>query len=240
MKKRILVVALLAMMLTVLSVPVAMAQQLYVYSDNGGNVALRTQPDRSSDVIVWMPYGMPVDLVAYLDNGWCAIHYDVGSLSTVGYAMSRYLTSYNPGTYVPVVHPDNVIYVTPTAAPSGSGSSSSSSSSSRSSSSSSSSSSSGSSADSALKEMNREYQSYTVAAEGGTVLVRATRRTGYVNLRWGPSTSTEVIRRCNDAEELELIAITNKWYQVRDPQTKKIGYISRNYSTVLTITDGEG
>ena len=79
-----------------------------------------------------------------------------------------------------------------------------------------------------LNRMNAEYRSSkTVSAF--TVVSRPDRASGWVNLRWGPSTKTEVIERCYYGKELTVVAETNNWYQLEDPETKQVGFIAKQY-----------
>ena len=67
----------------------------------------------------------------------------------------------------------------------------------------------------------------TVPASGGTVATADL--SGWVNLRWAPSTEAERIATCPQGKQLTVIGETRNWYQVQDPQTGMIGFISRQY-----------
>ena len=81
-----------------------------------------------------------------------------------------------------------------------------------------------------LSDMNREFTTakkvspYTVAA-------RPSRASGWVNLRWAPSTEAERIATCPQGKELTVLVEMKNWYQVQDPQTGMIGFISNKYVT---------
>lgn len=85
--------------------------------------------------------------------------------------------------------------------------------------------------DTTLRDMNREYRSARRVSPY-TIVARPARASGYVNLRWGPSTQTEQIRRCYQGKELTVLAEMNNWFQVQDPDTGMVGFISRKYVTV--------
>ena len=72
----------------------------------------------------------------------------------------------------------------------------------------------------------KEVDSYYIA-------VRPSRTSGWVNFRVGPSTITSRITSYGQGKELIVLAETNNWYRARDPETNKIGYISKNYSTKI-------
>lgn len=55
------------------------------------------------------------------------------------------------------------------------------------------------------------------------------RVSGWVNLRWAPSTACEVIERCPLYYQLVIIAQSSTWAQAYDPQTGVVGFISRKY-----------
>ena len=50
-----------------------------------------------------------------------------------------------------------------------------------------------------------------------------------MNLRWAPSTEAERIATCPQGKQLTVIGETKNWYQVQDPKTGMIGFISRQY-----------
>lgn len=55
------------------------------------------------------------------------------------------------------------------------------------------------------------------------------RPTGWVNLRWAPSTDADVQQRCYQYRHLVVIAQSSTWAQVIDPETGVVGFISRIY-----------
>jgi uncharacterized protein YgiM (DUF1202 family) len=76
--------------------------------------------------------------------------------------------------------------------------------------------------------MNAEFRS-AVRVSPYTVISRPSRASGWVNLRWAPSTEAERIATCPQGKELTVIAQTNSWYQVQDPQTGMIGFIMQKF-----------
>lgn len=61
------------------------------------------------------------------------------------------------------------------------------------------------------------------------VYANPSRPTGWVNLRWAPSTDVDVIERCYQYRQLIVIAQNNTWAQVYDPDSGVVGFISRAY-----------
>ena len=79
-----------------------------------------------------------------------------------------------------------------------------------------------------------------------TVVVRATRASGWINIRKGPSKLDSRVETCANGIELEAIGETDNWYKIRDNNTGKTGYIYKTYVTVIpnppkpeTATDAE-
>ncbi|MDD2648104.1 MAG: SH3 domain-containing protein [Eubacteriales bacterium] len=53
--------------------------------------------------------------------------------------------------------------------------------------------------------------------------------TGYVNLRWAPSKSTEIHGRYHQGSTLRVIAENDSWAQVLDEATMTCGYMLKNF-----------
>jgi len=62
-----------------------------------------------------------------------------------------------------------------------------------------------------------------------TVVVRPTRASGWVYLRWFPSRASKEIATFNGYREVTVIAELKDWYQVSDPATGAVGYIYKSY-----------
>ena len=207
MKK--LVTLTIAALLCLLAVSSALAETYYVKTDNGKTVNVRWTDDTQHAVMVQLPYGTPVDVVGTTKNGtWAIINYkgqtnDGEFVDTDGYIMMRFLSKTNPGKYEKK-------------------------------SSGSSSGSTGSSSDAAriLSDMNREFASARKVVSPYIVVSRPTRASGWVNLRWAPSTEAERIATCPQGKELIVLAELNNWHQVQDPATGMIGFIKRSFVSV--------
>ena len=75
-------------------------------------------------------------------------------------------------------------------------------------------------------------------------VVRATRVSGSINFRVGPSKITTRLSSFPDGKELLVIGETTNWYKARDPQTNRDGYIYKNFvvkiNKELTKSQAEG
>ncbi len=199
----------IALLLCLLAASSALADTYYVKTDNGKTVNVRWTDDTNHAVMVQLPYGTPVDVVGTTKNGtWAIINYkgqtDNGEfVDTDAYIMMRFLSKTNPGKYERQSSDR-------TAVTSG-----------------------GTANDSAavLSDMNREFASARKVAVPYTVISRPTRASGWVNLRWAPTTEAERIATCQQGKELIVLAELKSWFQVQDPETGMIGFISRQYVT---------
>ncbi len=81
-----------------------------------------------------------------------------------------------------------------------------------------------------LSSMNAEFKTAKKVSPY-TVVSRPSRASGWVNLRWAPTTEAERIATCPQGKELTVLAELKNWYQVQDPATGMIGFVSRNYMT---------
>ena len=86
----------------------------------------------------------------------------------------------------------------------------------------------GGDASSAFSSMNYQFRSMQPVG-AYTVYVRPSRPGGFVNLRWAPTTEAEVQQRCYANYELEVMAVGNSWYQVRDIRTGSVGFIMKSF-----------
>ena len=77
-------------------------------------------------------------------------------------------------------------------------------------------------------EINAEFKSANRVTPF-TVTVRPTRASGWVNMRWAPSKSAEVLATYKQNEKLLVIRETNNWYQVEDQDTGDVGFISKQF-----------
>ena len=81
----------------------------------------------------------------------------------------------------------------------------------------------------ALSDMNAEFKTGKLVTNQFTVYSRPSRASGWVNLRWAPSTETERIATCPQGKALTVIGETKNWYQVQDPHTGMVGFIMKKF-----------
>ena len=77
-------------------------------------------------------------------------------------------------------------------------------------------------------EINAEFRSAKNVIPF-SVTVRPSRASGWVNLRWAPSKSAEIMATYKANEKLLVIKELNNWYQVEDQDTGDVGFISKQF-----------
>ena len=206
MKKQIISLLLIAAMMAMLLPTVAFADYYgtqWVYTDNGKSLNVRSTPSTGNNIIGSLKYGAEVTVVEIYSNGWAQILWEQNSYGEFGvaYVQRRFLVNHEP-TSQPA-QPSTVPASGGTAA----------------------------TADlaKAFSMMNDEFKAGKLVAEPFTVYARPSRASGWVNLRWAPSTEAERIATCPQGKALTVIGETKNWYQVQDPQTGMIGFISKQY-----------
>ena len=212
MTKRLISLALVAVLAAMLIPSMAFADYYgtqWVYTDNGKSLNVRSAPNTGDNIIGSLAYAAEVTVVKMLDNGWAQILWEQNQYGEFGvaYVQRRFLVNHKPSSKPTPVQPS------PTAVPA-----------------------SGGSADSTnytkeFSNMNSEFRSAKKVDAPYTVVARPSRASGWVNLRWAPSTEAERIATCKQGKELTVLAEMKNWYQVQDPATGMIGFISRQYVT---------
>ena len=210
MKKQILSLALIAVMMAVFLPTQAVADSYYgtqyVYTDNGKSLNVRSAPSMGDNIIGSLKYGADVTVVEMYSNGWAKILWgqsDYGEFGTA-YVQRRFLVNHKPSSQPsqPAVVP-------------ASGSAAA-----------------GTDYAKLFTAMNDEFRTGKLVPQQFNVYARPSRASGWVNLRWAPSLEAERIATCPQGKVLTVIAETRNWYQVRDPQTGMIGFISKQYVSV--------
>ena len=207
MKKR-LIALLMVLVLAAGLIPAALAEDdtpmasegyYYVYTENGKNLYVRSTP--GGEIVGSLKYGTKI-YCYYRDggNGWALIDYYYNN------------PGYGYGTYAAYISSRYLRKNKPPARNSGSSSSSSASS---------------ASAD-VTAEINAEFKSAKKVTPF-IVTVRPTRASGWVNLRWAPSKSAELMATYKQNEKLLVIKETNNWYQVEDQDTGDVGFINKQF-----------
>ena len=177
-------------------------QTMFVYTDNGQGLNVRSAPYVGNNIIGLAPYASEVQIIRFLDNGWACIVWYGGE----AYVQSRYLQWYQPSPYYPVTPTPTPtrVPVTPTAAPYV--------------------------PTDTLATLNAEFRTARFVTPF-TVSVRPARASGWVNMRWAPSKDTEVIAQYRSGARLTVLAETQSWYQVEDPDSYATGFIMKAYVT---------
>ena len=210
MTKRLIALALIAVLAAMLIPALAAAEDrvMYVYTDNGKSLNVRSSPNTGDNLIGSLKYGDKVDVIS-ISNGWAKIWWEQSYYGEFGvaYVQSRFLLNYKPAPHA----------VQPTAAPASGAAS-------------------GTASDNtdytkAFSSMNAEFKTARRLTDPYIVVARPSRASGWVNLRWAPTTEAERIATCPQGKELTVIAELKSWYQVQDPVTGMIGFISRQYVT---------
>ena len=211
MIRKIISLALIAVMAAMLIPALAAADSYYgtqwVYTDNGKTLNVRSAPTTGDNIIGTLKYGAEVTVVQMYDNGWAQILWEQNEYGEFGvaYVQRRFLVNHQP-TSKPAQP------VQPSAPASGSAAAE---------------------TDYAkvFSAMNAEFKTARRITDPYIVVARPSRASGWVNLRWAPTTEAERIATCKQGKELIVLAELKNWYQVQDPETAMIGFISRQYVT---------
>ena len=177
---------------------------MYVYTDNGQGLNVRRTPFVGNNIIGLAEYGSEVHVIRFLDNGWACIEWP---RYTEAYVQSRFLQWYQPLPYISPTPAPTAVPV-PTAAPTASPYS----------------------YTDTLAVLNAEFRTARLVTPF-TVVVRPSRASGWVNMRWAPSKDTEVISTYRSGAQLTVIAETQSWYQVVDQSTEATGFMMKTYVT---------
>ena len=195
----VLIAAMMAMLLPALAAADYYYGTMYVYTDNGKSLNVRRDPSTGDNIIGSLKFGDEVTVVEFRSGGWAQILWEQNYYGEFGAA---YVQSRFLVNYKPGSKP-----VQPTAAPA----------------------SDVTDYAKVFTSMNTEFKSARQTMVPYTVVARPSRASGWVNLRWAPSTEAERIATCKQGKELTVLAELKNWYQVQDPETGMIGFISRQY-----------
>ena len=218
MNKRVLALVLAMALLFLCAVPVLADTAMYVYTDNQKGLNVRSTPYVGDNIIALAPFGTRINVVRFLDNGWACILWN----GSEAYVQSRFLQWDSPSTVTAApATPVTTAVPTNTPAPYNYG----------------------------YNNNNYNYNNYnysnaytdtlaTLNAEFRTarmvtpfvVVVRPSRASGWVNMRWAPSKDTEVMATYRSGARLTVLAETQSWYQVADPDTDATGFIMKTYT----------
>lgn len=208
MKKQIISLLLIAVMAAMFLPTVAFADYYgtqWVYTDNGKSLNVRSTPSTGNNIIGSLKYGAEVTVVEMYSNGWAEILWEQNAYGEFGvaYVQRRFLVNHKPTSQ------STQPMQSSTASTSGGTAVS-------------------TDLAKAFSSMNEEFKTGKLVTSF-TVYARPSRASGWVNLRWAPSMEAERIATCPQGKQLTVIGETRNWYQVQDPQTGMIGFISRQY-----------
>ncbi len=207
MSKR-LISFLAVLVLLVMTVPAAFAEEMttmYVYTENGLRLNVRAGKSSNAPVVGKIDYGAAVTVLGSFDNGWARIDYPAAKLNGERYYGDCYVSVRFLVRGKPAPYPGGL---TPDPVPSPSA------------------------GDTALRSMNAEFRTAVKVYSPYIISARPQRASGWVNLRWAPSTDAEVITRCYQGKELIVLTDLRNWYQVQDPETGLIGFIMRKFTNI--------
>ena len=212
MNKRVftLITAMIMALLMVFTVAAAeddtpsdSAGYYYVYTENGKGLNVRATP--GGEVVGSLKYGTKI-YCYYRDggNGWALIDYSynmpgVGFGSYACFISSRYLRKNKPP-----------------ARPSGTSSQTGAKTTGK------------TTTKTDTEDINAEFRSAKKVTPF-SITVRPSRSSGWVNLRWAPSKSAEVLATYRANDKLLVIQELDNWYQAEDQDTGDVGFISKQF-----------
>ena len=210
MAKKIFSFSFVLALLLLCVTPGLASTTMYVYTDNGKPLNVRSAPYVGENIIGTAPYGTTLIVTQFRDDGWAVIKWQLGG---VAYVQSRYLQWSSPEyiTPAPVTPAPTAVPYYPTAAPYYPTANP-------------------SYYTDSLITLNAEFRTARLVTPF-TIIVRPARSSGWVNLRWAPSKDVELITTYRNGARLTVIAETQSWYQVVDPDTDATGFMMKAYTT---------
>ncbi len=221
MKRTLSFLMALALMLCVAGeIRQASANVLNMYVATYDYYGLKLRPDASTNRTEYckIPHGTLLTIYEFsLDGLWCRTQYG----GYEGWVMYKYLTEnkprpltpQDPGPSKPTTAPKKATPA-PTAAPAAD------------------------TGKSVINEMNAEFEAMMKNLQPDNMTVMCVRRGTKCYLRWAPSTSAKAMR--SDVvygDTFTVLAVGNKWYQVYDQVTGRIGYFLISLTAQANTTD---
>lgn len=210
MCKRFLTLILAVMLAMSVMIPAALAEDdtpsasagyYYVYTENGKTLNVRATP--GGDVVGHLKYGTQI-YCYYKDNGngWALIDYKY-NMPGVG-----------EGTYACFVSSRFLVKNKPAARTAASKKTSTS----------------GAAAVSTdpLMAINEEFRAAKKVTPY-TVYARPSRASSWVNLRWAPTKTAEIMATYKANAPLTVIQELKNWFQVEDPDTGLVGFVDKSF-----------
>ena len=85
------------------------------------------------------------------------------------------------------------------------------------------------SSDDPLTAMNKEFQSAKKVENPYKAILRPARVSSWVNLHWGPSTSTELMANYKANTAVLVLEELDNWFQVEEPETGNVGFVMKRF-----------
>lgn len=202
MTKRMLTLALAALMLLAVLLPAAAeelpeVQEYYVYTENGRDLNVRETPN--GQVVGALKAGTKVSVISFISDSWAMItfRYDKpgsGDGEWPAYVNRRYLIDIPPETLKEIIEKEKEAY---TGDP--------------------------------LTDINAEFAAAVDVADY-KITARPARVTSWVNMRWIPSETGGIIAQYRATEQLTVLKELDHYLQVQDPDTGDVGYIHKKFA----------
>ena len=211
MNKKRVSLFLAVLMLMAFALPLSLADDdtpdpraghYYVKTENGKGLNVRDNPG-GGNVIGSLKYGTRIYTTGFTTPEWALITY---KYDKPGYGMGEY-AAWVSTRYLTRTNPGKY-----QASPASSGSTQT-----------------PATAADTLSGINAIFRTAKQVSSPYTVVARPSRASGWVNLRWAPSTDAERIATCPQGKQLTVLTELKGWYQVQDPVTGMIGFISSQY-----------
>ncbi len=88
-----------------------------------------------------------------------------------------------------------------------------------------------------VEELNKQLKALKALDTPINLTVRPSRASGWVNFRSGPGVAASRVATFGDGKLLRAVGETPKWYQAIDPETNKMGFISKGFVNILPATE---
>ena len=209
MMKRFLSLLAAALLLMLALVPTAMAEEeepyedpgyYYVYTANGKGLNVRKTP--GGEIVGSLKYGSRVHVDSFTDENWALILY---KYDNPPYGVDEWAAWVNRRFLVkkkPESLAERKAKKEAEAA--------------------------ATATEDMLTEINREFQSAKKVTPY-KITVKPTRVSGWVNMRWAPSKSSEILNTYKANDALLVIYETANWLQVEDPETGDVGFVDKAF-----------
>ena len=185
----------------------AYPKTMYVRTDDGGTLNVRSEPKVGNNKIGKLQYGAAVTVLGpvVINADWSVIQFASGP-DGVGYVMTRYLSSSKPSSRTKKKTNSSTNNTQTTKKKKKNEIS-----------------------EHNLEQLNKELASAKMLEKPILAKVRTPRASGWISFRVGPGIGTEQISQLQDGQDLKIIGETKSWYQVIDLATGKTGYVSKSY-----------